>query len=294
MIIVKLQGGLGNQLFQYAFGKAMAYKHGVPLVLDASLYSLKNFGSDTPREYKLDNFNIEAEVRHEPADFLGKILSRPYLKKVLSYFEKVGLKPWGHFVKEHGMEFKEQPYYPPTTYYLGFFQSEKYFKAYTQDIRKQFTLAKPVSNEFSRLESKIKEGESVSIHIRRGDFLTHPGSLKHVGFADLSYFERAINYVEKEKPNCRFFVFSDDIQWAKKNIKTKSPITFISHPNLTDCEELILLSMCKHDIISNSTFSWWGAWLNQNPDKIVIRPKRWFNNPALSSDDLLPPDWIAL
>lgn len=298
MIIVRLQGGLGNQLFQYAFGYAMSRRYDVPLVLDASLYSLKNFGTDTPREYKLDNFNIKADVRDRPIGLAGRLLSSRYFRGILGISQKPGFKLPINLIEERSMAYEERPYFPPSTYYSGFFQSERYFKEFESEIRKQLTLSKAASPEFESFRRLIETANesriSVAIHIRRGDFLTHPDSLKNIGFAPLDYFEKAISFFENKFPNVSFFVFSDDVEWAKTNIAASSPIIYVSNPALSDCEELMLMSYCGHNIISNSTFSWWSAWLNKNKNKIVVRPNRWFNNPSWSSKDLLPDSWISM
>lgn len=284
-------------MFQYAFGKAKSLELGVPLVLDASLYAMKNFGTDTPREYRLDNFNIESQITTVPIGFAGKIAASPFWRRVDRNLAKLGIQPFrrfAHYCAERGMRYQKFPYFPPRTYYYGFFQSEKYFKNIGPIIRKSFTLSKAAHPQFVEFTEKMQRTESVSIHIRRGDFITHTGSIRNVGFATLSYFQSAIQLMENKKPNLTFFVFSDDITWAKENLKTSKPVEYVSQAGFQDYEEILLMGNCKHHILSNSSFSWWGAWMNTNTNKTVIRPKKWWNDPKLSSADLTPPEWLVI
>ena len=248
MIIVKLKGGLGNQMFQYAYGRKLTLERQATLVLDKTYLTpiRQLITGTTTRHYELGEFKIKAK-----------------------------------FTKAKGHNYLD-----------GYWQNEKYFKDIRHILLKDFTLKKKTNN-FLKLKKLIAETNSVSIHFRRGDYVKRAVTRKYHGVLNLNYYRRAIALIgEKvEKPN--FFVFSDDISWVKKNFKIGKPLTFISGlRKLTNSEELILMSLCKHNIIANSSFSWWGAWLNKNPAKIVIAPKRWFR--AKTDSEIVPQSWIKL
>jgi len=149
-------------------------------------------------------------------------------------------------------------------------------------------------NLYKNNEQKIKEKNSVSLHIRRGDYLTMQKAIDTIGVCPLDYYDKAIREITRKIKNPTFFIFSDDINWVKENLKTNSPTIFVSGGKLKDYEELILMSKCKHNIIANSSFSWWGAWLNNNPNKIVIAPKKWFKDTSKNTRDLIPESWLKL
>ncbi|MEN9921551.1 MAG: hypothetical protein RLZZ517_529 [Candidatus Parcubacteria bacterium] len=285
MIITKLKGGLGNQLFQYAFGRYLAEKNNDTLKLD--ILGLQQNSKDTLRFYLLDKFNITAEIANQdeiqkiknPFGFLSKIarlINTKILRNFYIGFEEKLLKLKGNI------------------YLDGYFQSELYFKEIEPIIRNEFTLKNPLSQLAQKIEEQIhNEGASVSIHIRRGDYVTDPSAAKAHGTCDLDYYAQAISEISSSIVNPTFFIFSDDIEWVKENLKVEST-TYVSNPNLTEYEELILMSKCKHNIIANSTFSWWAAWLNSNPSKIVIAPKQWRKDIDSDKLQILPKTWIQI
>lgn len=250
MIVIRLKGGLGNQMFQYAYGRDLSYRQKTVLKLDKSF--LKNtiwqrIIGVTPRKYELGEFNIKAKLTN---------------KKYKNRLE-------------------------------GYWQSEKYFKDIRKMICEDFTLKKE-SNNFKKLAKIISQTNSVSVHFRRGDYAEKRKTKKYHGLLDTNYYQKALDIINEKVKNPHFFVFSDDPSWVKKNFKIKQPLTFISGSRkLTNSKELILMSLCKHNIIANSSFSWWGAWLNRNPSKIVIAPKKWFRA-KIEAKNLLPGDWIKL
>jgi hypothetical protein len=176
-------------------------------------------------------------------------------------------------------------------YYVGFWQNEKYFQEISDVIRKNFTLKKKTSIVFNNNLQKVNGSQnSISIHVRRTDILDPKN--KYGGICDLEYYNKAIKYlVDKIDSNITLFIFSDDIEWCKENLKFPFPMTFVSSPEIPDYEELILMSKCKHNIIANSSFSWWGAWLNQNRDKIVVGPKKWVRMSEKNFKDIVPESW---
>lgn len=290
MIIVRLQGGLGNQMFQYAAAKSLAIDKKQELVIDVSAF--ENDANITKRKFELDCFTITAgflsaeKLRRKlkTPSLFQKILTRaiPYYKRSI-YFEP-------HFHYDENF-FRA----PADTMLFGYWQTEKYFSSITPVIREEFRIKKPLSDATLNIAKKIDETESVSVHFRRGDYISNPATLKVHGICDLEYYEKAIARITKETPVKHLYIFSDDISWARENLNLSLPTTFVDHNNEQHAyEDLFLMSKCKHNIIANSTFSWWAAWLNNNPSKKVIVPQSWFREFDADTKDLYPEEWIKI
>lgn len=287
MLIIKIKSGLGNQLFQYAFGKALSLERNEPIFLDISYYDNQP-ERDAKRDYTLDKFNVKA-------DYVSKEISEKYNSKLRVFIRKLLWR-----IKK----IDAYKYYPDlleskSTYYEGYWLNQKYFLKYKNEIREDFSLKNPLGDFAKNIELEIlncfkKNEVPVSLNIRRGDFVTNPNSAFN-GILGIPYYEKAIDTLkEKGVASICVFVFSDDIKWAEENLKLPCSMVFVSNPNITDYEELALLSKCSHNIIANSTFSWWGAWLNQNPNKIVIAPYQWLKDKTATELDILPEDWIKI
>lgn len=299
MIIVKLKGGLGNQMFQYALGRRLSLQYGVPLKLD--IFHLRpnlfNFlGITTLRKYMLGDFNIHAKLaRYQDLPFLSKIPSTR-LTTGLNRLNKM-LNPKGQqIVRETDCSYRKNVRnilgVGSDVYLDGFWNSEGYFKRIASVIRRDFSLKKKMSAQAEKLAKRISQVGSVSIHVRRKDYVTNFNTRRFHGICGPDYYRSCIQRITEQVSSPHFFVFSDDIEWAKENLKTGYPATFISHFG-SDAEELILMSLCRYNIIANSSFSWWGAWLNENPSKIVVAPKSWFKA-KVSRKDIIPLAWIKL
>jgi len=290
MIIVNLIGGLGNQMFQYACGRAVAEHTGQKLKLD-----ITGFKDYKLRKYSLDCFNISAEFATEKEIKLykeGRLWFINYFSKKILKRELIKNK---RFIKEKHFHFD------PTIlnlkgncYLFGYWQSEKYFIDIKDIILKEFTLKRPLSQSAKEYENIILSSQSVSIHVRRGDYVNNPITNSYHGVCDISYYEKAVDIIYKKVENPKFFIFSDDLSWVKENFKFLKNSLFVELKNAPDYEEMFLMSRCKHNIIANSSFSWWGAWLNQNPNKIVIAPKEWFKDNSINTNDLIPLSWIRI
>jgi len=289
MIITKLVGGLGNQMFQYAIGRNLAKKNNTNLKLDLSFYNEQQ--TDSKRNYSLKYFNI-----------LENIATEEEIKKLRRNECKNGRRHLLHnlffanksiYIKEKQFNFDKNVLNASNNFYLsGYWQSEKYFKNIEDIIRKEFTLKTNSKQSLEELTEKIKKSNSISLHVRRGDYANNPNTRSHHGLCPIEFYEEAIKIATEKYSDIHLFVFSDDIEWVKENLKTDSPTIFVEDNK--DYEDLILMSKCKHNIITNSSFSWWGAWLNQNPNKIVIAPKKWFNDPKTNTEDLIPKSWIQI
>lgn len=253
MIITKINAGIGNQLFKYAAGLRLAHKHNTELKLDIAPYLLER---TTWPFYALDQFNISAtaatpeEIEYLKNSFVGEeqnSIDCIFMPEVLDY--------------------------PDNVYLDGYWENERYFADIADIIRREFTLKVPFGAKAQHWQKKILSAEcSVSMHFRHGDFLLFDNDL--YALLPLDYYHTCIDILKREYKNMTAFVFSDDIQWCKANLRLDLPTEYVSGggDGTTDVEELHLMSLCKHNIIANSTFSWWGAWLNQNPDKKVFVP----------------------
>lgn len=283
MIITKLIGGIGNQMYQYAFGKRTAYKNNTILKMDILGY--QNQVGLTPREYALHCFNIQENFATTFDIFLLKknnffwkfFKNKTYFKESHFYFDNRMLK------------------IPNNSYLDGYWASEKYFKDIQHIIRKEFTYKKPLDNKNAKMSKIIKKNNSISLHIRRGDYVSVAVTNNTHGVCDLAYYKKAISYLSKQISKPHFFLFSDDIEWVKQNLKLEYPTYYIDfNTGQKSYNDMHLMSLCKHNIIANSSFSWWGAWLNSNKYKIVIAPKIWFKDASINTNDLIPNSWLKL
>jgi hypothetical protein len=259
---IYIKGGLGNQMFQYAYGRNLELA-GKKIIFNISFLDKNKLEINYKRNFKLENFRIETRAQFSNRE---QLIIRLFNKVLM----KLGLKEYGYW------------------------QGEKYFKEIELYIRKEFTLKKPLDSKFDNIIKQIDGAPSVSIHVRRGDYVNDPKTRVVHNVCGLEYYRRAINIIKAQVNNPTFFVFSDDIDWVRENLPIDYPSYHVSNLEGEDYEELILMSKCKHNIIANSTFSWWGAWLNQNPNKIVIAPKQWFTNKTSNEINILPKDWLQI
>lgn len=295
VIIVKFMGGLGNQMFQYAAGRRLALLHNAQLKLDIA--HLNDPRCNTPRDYALKHLSINAEIattvetnslRRKGEGQVQRLFSLGLCssarKRALSRDYR---EPHFHF----------DPHFLVATddcYLDGYWQSEKYFADIKDIIHSEFRVIYPLRGRNQELAELIRATESFSLHVRRGDYVSNPTTSKYHGICGLKYYELAIELIVEKMTQPRAFIFSDDPEWAKMNLKFSFPTTFICHNGSCCYEDLRLMSLCRHNIIANSSFSWWGAWLNGNSDKIVVAPARWFNNTEIDINDLLPESWMRV
>jgi hypothetical protein len=283
MIIVNLKGGLGNQMFQYALGRKLALKNRDCFKLDITGYPRQ-----TLRSYGLSAFRIKEDIASNatvkkfkyPFGLLSMAWRR-FSFKVLRRFH-TGWEP--AILEKKG-----------NIYLDGFWQSYKYFSDIEDIIRADFKLKEPLESKSPALVRLIKDSASVSLHIRRTDYLTSSKHLAAFGSLPLSYYEQAIDFIKTKVQKPTLFIFSDDPAWVKANLPTASLETiYLADFKLPDYEELAVMSLCRHHIIANSTFSWWGAWLDPRPDKIVIAPAHWTKTGEPKTNDIIPTLWIKM
>jgi hypothetical protein len=291
-VITKLYGGLGNQMFQYAVGRSLSLALNKQLLIDTS-----SFESYTLRAFELDCFLLQPVIAEK--EVMDRILySASPIRMIYHYlkiFAKNGSIPIRKYNEPH-FHFDPNVFLQHGNIYLdGYWQSERYFKDVEHAIRNDFRFKQepdPLNND---LIQKMGRECSVSLHIRRGDYVADERSNAVHGTMGIEYYKNAVQYIAEREAKPQFYIFSDDRQWIEQNFKIPFPTTFICHnTGSKSYEDIRLMSMCKHNIIANSSFSWWGAWLNNNANKIVIAPKKWFNDPAKDTKDLIPESWIKL
>lgn len=300
-------GGLGNQMFQYAAGKSLAVRLGTELCLDITW-----FKTNREREFHLPFLNIESRIatRQESDKFIDRpgLLAR--LRKWFCFDAATDPRRPSHQPPSNkeprpsskGIYYKEPHFHYDKTleslsgevYLDGYWQSEKYFRAIAGVIREQFAVRTAPDARNRDFAQRISSCESVGLHLRRGDYATNPEfNLVH-GLCDAQYYFQAVTLLLSESESLEFFVFTDNPEWAKQHFQIPSPFVVVDHNGpLRDYEDLRLLSLCKHTIMANSTFSWWGAWLNANSSKRVIAPGRWFQT-QIDESDLIPDGWRRL
>lgn len=286
MIVVKLKGGLGNQMFQYATGLAVALAQKEELKLDTTGYDDPRYvNANTPRKYRMFPFNLSVGI------------ATP--EEVKKYKYPLGIFSKGmrfinfRILKRHNVDFDASYFKKAHRYVEGYFQSEKNFLNIKDKIMKEFTLKKE-SEVLIGEKNKIDKVKSVSVHIRRGDYVSDPKTSIVHGVCSKEYYEKAMSLIRKKIEAPIFYFFSDDIEWVKKEFGACPEFKYVSNPRLQDYEELMLMVSCAHNIIANSSFSWWGAYLNTNPQKIIMGPKKWVNKIPDPHPNIIPKDWMRI
>lgn len=293
MIVVQLLGGLGNQIFQYALGRRLAHDYGVPLKLDISAFTRY-----TLRSYRLNAFNTVHDLA-TTAD-MWRLPALPSM-----YFNALETR-LGRGVSLLRRQRKvicetEYHFYAPVldaganVYLQGYWQNERYFKSIGGILREELTLKTPLEGRSRQIAQSMRDTASVSLHIRRGDYATNAATREAHGLLSLTYYQTAIARLVTTVPDPHFFIFSDDPQWARDNLKLDYPTELMDFNSADrDYEDLFLMTHCKHHIVANSSFSWWGAWLAAWPEKQVYAPKHWFRQPPLDQYEIIPPSWTQL
>lgn len=287
-VVIKLKGGMGNQMFQYAFGKALeesAKNAGNPIDLsfDTTAYS-KPIKKDTLRSYMLPLLNTNASVAK---DAFALNLRNPYgiMSKIIRKIKELLETP---FTTSFEPSLLQPPY---KNYYEGYWQSEKYFLSIAEQIRQEFTLREPLGKEAQTMYECIKaDPHSVSIFYRRTDYVGH----QQFDIGEQNYQKRAIARMLEILPTLKLYVMSDDIEWVKEHAELPFGSVFVSSKEIPPHEEMSLATACQHHIIPNSTFAWWGAWLNPSPDKVVIAPREWVRGSNNKFSDIIPEKWLRV
>lgn len=291
MIVGRIWGGLGNQLFQYAYLYAIKQKTKQELKLDNSFFKNQKL-----RSYRLDLLNIRyAETISEDSIPQSiQILKKKWINRLIriiplywiklkynwKYYKEIRFKYLKYAVNPHGHNI----------YFDGYWQTEKYFKKFENEIREQFTPRYVMDDEVIEKMNEVSNCCSVSVHIRRGDYLNISKLNSNLYLLSENYYKNAIKEMKNRVNNPKFYFFSDDIEWVKSVFNESNSYKYISiKTDTNDIDELMIMSKCKHHITANSSYSWWGAWLDPSKDKIVMVPSKRYGN-----DDIVSKGWIKI
>ena len=290
MIIVQLKGGFGNQLFQYAAGLSLASLHNIEVKVDISALKKPDEEIGTVRNFELQHIKVPPAIAtHAEIDELVKadIISTAFQKLLPPFKRKI--------YKEASFNFDPNFYRAGNHLYLkGYRQSVHYFENIKDLVRQQFVIQSHLINHLEEKAHELQSVDSVAVHIRRGDYSDKKVTAYH-GVLPLNYYQSAFEYMNEKVKNPRFLIFTDDVKWVTENMTLPVFAEFVSGSiTKNHYEDFYLMSKCKHHVIANSSFSWWAAWMNPNPGKIVIAPKNWFNNPGLNTTDLIPGGWVRM
>ncbi len=277
MVVIKLSGGLGNQMFQYAAARTLADKKNENLILDISTYQ-----SDTLRVFELESFNIRASILNEKKWFIN------FLLRNIFRFPNIILQIF-RIRKEESLLYDEKFF--KKNYYLikGYFQTEKYFLNNKKKLLNDFTL----KNNDIKVNCRHNKGiPNIAVHVRLGDYLFDKKNSEVHGICSLKYYKRSIKKMREIYGEINLICYSDDIEWCKKNLSEIKFDSYINPDSGSPSSDLIRMSYNDGFIISNSTFSWWAAWISNSSRKIVIAPSPWFKNSMMN--DIIPDDWISV
>jgi hypothetical protein len=293
MIVIQLTGGLGNQMFQYATAYVVAKNLNTSLKVDSKEFMIKRVDINfTRRDFELGIFNLKFET-------VNPLIWKVY-RKLSAIFSNFDIFLAAYLIKvyaEQSLSFEERLFKVSGNNYLcGYFQSEKYFGNYRKDLLKLFEFKVPLNGKNKEIAAAIKKTNSVSVHIRRGDYVSNKQINSIHGTVGLKYYNKAIALLKEKMEKPVFYFFSDDVEWVMENFKLNSQVIVCHNSGSQSYIDMQLMTYCKHNIIANSSFSWWGAWLNSNPEKIIIAPSKWYEEPTrnLSTVDMIPSGWIRL
>ncbi len=285
-----LQGGLGNQMFQYAIARALSEHYQSTFLLDRSWFDVPQ-SETTPRPYQLDLLQIQ-NVANSDLIFPKKPNK---LIKALQGF--IPANPIVYY-QQNAFEFDPSLFRlkrmaERDLFLFGYWQAYPYLEVIRPILQTEFKTKAPTPNHYQAYLQQIRSSESVMLHIRRGDYVNSPSAAKFHGVLPLSYYQQAIEVLLLQKPDSHFFIFSDDLPWAKEALPKNLKITFVENALQADAaaQELQLMTECKHQIIANSSLSWWGAWLKQDCNGLVFTPNRWISDNSLDLSNLLPTSW---
>jgi hypothetical protein len=290
MIVVRIHGGLGNQMFQYALGRHLSLTTGQSLRLETGMHNPSHLG-----KFDLDKFHIVGSIAYGSESSLFWRPAARVLPRLARLFG-ISREALRIYCQTNSMDVDEEVLrITRSAYLVGAWQNERYFVGSASVIRRDFTLKEPPDAANRARLAEIGGSESVAVHVRRGDYARDAKTAAEYGVCDLSYYQRACARILASVASPRFFVFSDEPAWCRKNLSFIPDLTVVDNnsPERRH-EDLRLMAACKHFIIANSSFSWWGAWLGANPNRIVVAPNRWSVSNWFDVRSLLPDAWTAV
>ncbi len=282
-------GGLGNQMFQYALGRRISLLQNTKLKVDISFLSDKSL-NHTPRKYELDVFSANIPIASKTDLKIFSIASSTQVKRLLPFLLSFNI------INESCYEYNENIIKSPKySLFIGYWQTEKYFLPIRDIIGQDFRFRTPPVGKNASIAYEMSKQNAVSMHIRRGDYIRNEETNKLHGICPPVYYAAALRYIQDRVKDIHLYIFSDEASWVKNNMTFNVPVTIVEHnKDGNSYADMQLMSLCKHNIIANSSFSWWGAWLNNNPEKIVVAPAAWFNDTSINTKDLIPEGWIRI
>lgn len=280
---VRLLGGLGNQMFQYAAGRALAARTGTKLRLDATMIAI-----EAHRRYALDELQIRARVVRRPTRTVEQLEDRAVDDDyVVRRFKATRIDEIDELFHD------ELADAPPNSYLTGYWQSERYFESIADEIRAEFQLRKWGSDAKRAADRIARAQNSVAVHVRRGDYAFLEQTRRYFGLMPQEYYSNAAELIGESAGDCSYFVFSDEPDWCRENLVLPGPMEVLSGAT-TAAEDIHLIARCEHAIIANSSYSWWGAWLGENESSVIVAPVKWTDELVHDSRDKVPDRWHRL
>ena len=279
-------------MFQYAVARAQSIRLKTRLCLDVTGFEATSIhqGFELKRV-----FNLDSEIASD--DDLRDVLGwqrHSLVRRVVTRRHFTSLKRKNFILEPHFEYWNGIESIPHSCHLSGYWQSERYFLSSVSAIRNDFSFVLPLDNENRDLAARISQVNAVSLHVRRGDYITNAQNTEIYNACSAAYYEAAVKRISQHVTDPHFFIFSDDIEWVRNFLQIRGQIEYISNnKGENNYKDMHLMSLCRHHILANSSFSWWGAWLNASPTKIVVAPRKWFVKPV-NTKDLLPQAWVQL
>jgi hypothetical protein len=289
MIAVRLMGGLGNQLFQYALGRSLAARLDTSLAFDRGWFDEARPASHPNRRYELDGLPLTDRLLRFSEQQIA-VLEAP--RRLIPIGWKV--RPRLQVIREGSPTFDADILdSPDASLLVGYWQSEKYFADVADELRDSFA-SRPRRPPLEMHAERVRATRTIGIHVRRGDYVAVAETADIHGVLTTEYYDAAVAYIAEYANVEQVVVVSDDPAWARAHLSFPLPTWHASLDLQNTRDEFDLLSACDHQVIANSSFSWWAAWLNSNPSKIVVAPRTWYRDPSIDTSDLVPASWPRL
>lgn len=297
MIIVRIVGGLTSQLHKYAVGRSLALRIGTELKLDLDWFENRP-PTDTPWSYQLEKFSLVAGLATQQE--VLRVRGKPLWNRVARRVNRHLKGPWlsSREVNIGAITPLQWTQLPDNVYLYGEVGGDTLFRSIRSTLLQEFQLRRPWSAKAEQYAAQIQAADyPVSLHVRRGDFISNPSAAQFHALTGLDYFHQAVDFVVRSHPQAQFFVFTDDPDWVNEYLLPSLPTGSMTVASLASEEDFILMSRCRGNIISNSGFSWTAAWLNNSPDRLVVSPVRWLKDEVMNAEvmrSMYQPEWVYL
>jgi hypothetical protein len=287
VIVVRLMGGMGNQLFQFAAGRRLASRHGSELLLDLGWFRHEGKSVATPRSFQLGGFEVAAGLTElQPRVLAGWERKRRWSLSSRRRLEVIRQRDSDAALDERVLGA------PDDVLLLGYWQSEKYFVDAADVVRRELRFPDEPDERYAHVDEIARNPSAVAVHVRRGDYVAHPETSAVHGALGRDYYRRALELVAARVEDSQFLAFSDEPEWVERELAPEFRLMVVTGGDAH--QELRLMSRCTHHVIANSSFSWWGAWLGEQNDSVVVAPARWFSDPGVDTSSVIPERWVRL